>query len=403
MKPPCRYFRRCSGCTLLQMPYAKQVRDKTLALQDLVVAARLENAVPPVDVRPLIPSPVPLGYRSSTKLCLNENSFGLRAIGLYERGSKTVVDIPECPVHHPRLNAIVRQWFGPDATVPVPAPFYDHTRRGFQPGKLKFATVRVDPGARQGKGQVGVVLSHTGVEPAALEEWARRLDTKNVSLHACLITPGDSDYVLTEATTHLAGPKEFGCQIAGMALRLHPLSFFQANALLTDAFVAKVIAGLGGETLLDLYGGFGAYSLAAAASFKQVWVVDGNRAAIADARANAIELGHEHVHTKALTVEDFVTTPRHGLNRSVERHVTHVIVNPPRAGLSPTVRAFLGSERLPSLQHLVYVSCNPETLGRDLRSLASGRGRFRVEEIQGFDMFPQTKHVEVVAKLARCL
>jgi 23S rRNA (uracil1939-C5)-methyltransferase len=390
MKAPCSYFKKCSGCTKLQFPYAKQLHDK-----DKVVRAALARFVGGREdapaFAPLVPSPQPLGYRTSTKVCLGQDPFGTRQVGLYERGSKTVVHIPGCPVHHEDVNRIIARLTGEG--VPLPAPLYDHQRRAFQPGCLKFLTVRACPAT----GEAGVVLSHTGIDRSALAAWAARLDTRRLSVYEAQLTPADGDRVLPDTANHLAGPARVRFAIGGRDYQLSPLAFFQANLSLTDAFVAYITQDLRGETLLDLYGGFGAYSFAAAGGFARVHLVDGNPSAIAAAAAVAAATAGAdgRVQPLATTVEDFLARR---LPKSDVRTVTHAIVNPPRAGLSPAAKNGLTRNLLPALKHLTYVSCDLSTLGRDLAELTRKNG-LRVESIQPFDLFPQTDHVETVVKL----
>ncbi len=387
---PCPYYRKCSGCSELAVPYAKQLRGKSLRVRE-VLASALRLNLPPAAMDqlflPIMPSPLPLGYRASTKLCLNMDSFGQRSIGLYVRGSKTVVDIPTCPVHAPAINKVVQKIFAGSAKVP--APFYQHTKRSFQPGCLKFVTLRYSPAT----GMTGMILSHTGVERAALVAWAQQVAQPNLGIYESVLSKADDDRILSERTNHLAGPEKLSYQLAGQLFQLPPLAFFQANFSLTEAFVSHITAAMHGRTLLDLYGGFGAYSWAAASGFAATYLVDGNASAIAAAREQTPAVaGLKPVHA---SVEDFFS--RHVTPR-MAREVTHVIVNPPRAGLSAKVKAALSNKSLPELQELVYVSCNVDTLAQDLRVLSKGH-RLRLASIQAFDMFPQTEHIEVVAKL----
>jgi 23S rRNA (uracil1939-C5)-methyltransferase len=179
-------------------------------------------------------------------------------------------------------------------------------------------------------------------------------------------------------------------------------AFFQANATLADAFVARVGEEIGraGEpagAVLDLYGGFGAYTASAEGRFARAIVVDANAAAIAMVPAVVGEAARSKVTGVASSVERFLA---HGLADATRREVTHVVVNPPRTGLSDTVRAALAGPGFEALREIVYVSCDPATLGRDVRALAR-EGGFRLVRATPFDMFPQTGHVEVVATLVR--
>lgn len=373
----------------MQFPYVKQLHDKLKTAR-----AVLGPVIPKGDeadqiLQPVTPSPAELGYRTSTKICLSEDDFGRQTIGLYERGTKRVVAIPGCPVHHPAINQLIAKLTG--GRTPMPAPFYNHARRGFQQGRLKFLTVRYCPETDA----FGIVLSHTGVPEAELRRWAESHAAPNLSIYEAPLVKDDDDLILTDKATHLAGPRDLPFTIGDKTYQLSPLAFFQANFSLTARFVEHVIAGAFGRTLLDLYGGFGAYGLAAAKHFQKVYLVDANRHATAAAESALAAFNVANVVPVRVPVEVFL---ERGLNTAERHQVTHAIVNPPRGGLSSKVRNLLSSGRLPRLSSLTYVSCNIETLRRDLTHLTKAGG-FEVKSMVPFDMFPQTDHLEMVVKL----
>ncbi len=123
-------------------------------------------------------------------------------------------------------------------------------------------------------------------------------------------------------------------------------------------------------------------------------MVDGNAAAIRAAREHAVRSGRTEVSAVAATCEQFLSQQ---LTPEQAARVTHVLVNPPRQGLSPLVLKRLSRAHLPQLQAVHYVSCSPQSLARDLREMATHG--LSVEAVQPFDMFPQTEHVEVVVRL----
>lgn len=389
MKSVCPHSKRCPGCTKLAVPYPKQVADKARLVADRLSPLAALKADRDEIFRPMAESPKPLGYRSSTKLCLDMDTFGQRRIGLYERASKAVVDIPDCPVHHPEINKLVAKLFGGNA--PLPAPFYGHAKRAFQPGCLKFVTVRVNSAT----GMTGLVLSHTGVDRKVLADWAAKLDVRRLSLYECRLRKDDDDQVMNDDVRHLAGAKTFAVEILGRKFQLSPAAFFQANESLTDLFVATATEGLAGNLLLDLYGGFGAYSVAASKNFRRSLVVDGNRAAVESIKETCAALGISSITGLTSSVEDFLAKR---IRPEERQEVTHVIVNPPRQGLSDVVREAIGKAQFPDLKEVVYVSCDLATLARDLEVLTR-KGRLRLVSVTPFDMFPQTDHVEVVARL----
>jgi 23S rRNA (uracil1939-C5)-methyltransferase len=388
MKAACRFFGKCSGCSLQQFPYVKQLFDKTRAVRQQL--GRFVPAGKNIEdiIHPIVPSPAEFGYRTSSKLCLNEDELGRRSLGLYARGTKKVVDIPGCPIHHPAINKLIQRLFGPGQ--PVPAAFYQHSRKGFQPGRLKFVTIRYSPEADS----FGLILSHTGVPHADLEAWTQKLRMPHLSIYESLLNREDEDLVISRTVKYLAGDPIFTYVLDGRRYPLDPMAFFQANSSLVLTFIQHIVDGLAGDELLDLYGGFGTYTMAAAASFKKIQLVEANPHATEAAGKVARESGLAQVQCTAASVEDVL---KKMLKAASSKKVTHIIVNPPRAGLSPPVLSALSQGGWERLQRLHYVSCNMETLQRDLQILT--RQGFEVESITPFDMFPQTEHIELVAKL----
>lgn len=391
MKALCRFYGKCSGCTLQHFPYVKQLHDKNRELRRRFAFLTEKNGSPDQDavLKDIVESPEPFAYRISSKLCLHEDETGRRAIGLYQQGSKSVSDIPSCPVHHPALNKLLQKLF--PVGFKAPAPFYNHKKKAFQPERFKFLTLRYCPET----GAAAAVISHTGVERKVLEAWALSLRLPELCLYESRLSRDDEDLVLSRSVQHLNGPKDFLFHVAGFTFALNPLAFFQANYSLAPKFVETIVENLGGETLLDLYGGFGAYSFASAARFKKIYLVETNEHSLAAARSTADGAGIKIIQTMQGRVETFLAKFSRGEEAG---KVSHIICNPPRGGLSPEVKRLLSQIAWTGLQGLTYVSCHPETLARDL-DLLLRQGPFELESIRPFDMFPQTGHVELVVKL----
>jgi 23S rRNA (uracil1939-C5)-methyltransferase len=388
----CRHFSdgRCTGCTALDTPYSTQLSHKTEGVRLVFTQAGLDARL----VMPTIPSPSPLHYRASVKLCLNEDRDGRRAIGLYRGGSHQVVSTFGCPAQMDVVNQLIATLF--PARGRLPAKLYDHRGRVFQRGRLKFLLVRASPDAHKSGHGAGIVISHTGAELAPLKAWIHAAGLRDLCVYESRLTAGDKDAQTGREIRHLAGPKTFSYPLAGHVHQLSPASFFQANALLAESLVAAAVDfSSPGDTLLDLYGGFGAYSAAASPRFKRLLVVDGNSTAIAalnDSGASWAKAATGY----AGRCEEYLAEK---LSAADAARVTHVIVNPPRDGLSRQVVTRLAGPQLAAARELHYVSCNPDSLVRDLRALvASG---WRLRDARPFDMFPQTPHVETVARLMR--
>lgn len=386
----CKHFKVCTGCTRLNETYEAQ-----LAFKQQLVADKLAKPLSlGAERRPIVPSPEPLGYRASVKLCLHEDSLGRWSIGLYKQGTKLVVPIPGCPAHAPGINKLVDKIFA--LRGKVPAPFYNHKGRSFQRGRLKYLTIR-QGGAEGRLEQQSIIISHTGVDLEAIRDWLKASGLNKLCAYHTTLTPEDADDVLGRQVDHLSGPKHFRMQLGAELYELTPMAFFQANHSLSPDLIAAAGGFEGnGDVLLDLYGGFGAYSFPLAGRFKQIYVIDGNEAAITAAQARAEAHGVPQLTAQVSWCENFLEK----LPNEVAQRVTHIIVNPPRSGLSHRVVRRLDRRNFPRLKALHYVSCNPETLARDLTAMTAAKmGGLRLKSAQPLDMFPQTEHVEVVARL----
>lgn len=391
MKAKCAYYGKCSGCTLQQFPYVKQLNDKTRRVTSELRALLPGGTSPDTAIHTVIPSPLEQGYRTSGKLCLHEDELGRRSIGLYERGSKKVVSIPECTVHHPEINRIVERLFG--FGKKLPAPLYHHGKKQFQGGRLKFVVVRYSPDTRE----FGLVISHTGVDRAELKAWAQSLNLSNASFYESELKPEDGDLVVARNTSHLAGPETFRFQIGTNIFQIDPIAFFQANHSLAHRFIETIAAWHQGDQLLDLYGGFGTYSFEAYRNFQAVQIIEANPHSIASADDYIKRAAVSSVETKAVSVEDFFKT---FLKSKDVAKVSDIIINPPRTGLSPRVIEGLRASAFSGVERLSYVSCDLTTLKRDLRELIRD-GRYQIAEVIPFDMFPQTEHVETLVRLTK--
>ena len=390
MKAACQFFGKCSGCSLQQFPYVKQLSDKTRA-----VRASLAQFVPhglniETIILPTVASPKEFAYRTSSKLCLGEDDFGRPSIGLYARSSKKVIDIPGCPVHDPAINKLIAKIFS--LTAPLPAPFYNHSKRGFQAGRLKFLTIRFCPESNN----FGLIISHTGVARGDLLAWVTRLKLAHMCVYESLLIKDDAELVISRQVQHLAGPATFEFTLQGRSYQLDPMAFFQANYSLTSAFIEHITEDLQGNSLLDLYGGFGTYSFAAAHKFTKIHLIEANPHAIEAARDVASRAALPNFQASAISAEEILKKLQNSSERS---EISHIIVNPPRSGLSAQVLESLSRGQFNQLKRLHYVSCNMETLKRDL-AILTRKGGFQVLSVTPFDMFPQTDHIEMVVKMA---
>jgi 23S rRNA (uracil1939-C5)-methyltransferase len=381
--PPCPHYPDCVGCPFINLPYPEQLRRKQqIVAQALAVYPSLRQMEAPA----VIPSPHRLGYRARVKLVVRR-SKGEFLTGLYLPQSHRVVDISSCPVHPEAVNRVIQQLkkeiqrFG---IVP-----YDERSDS---GELRYVDVRYSFWSRQ-----LVLTLVTRRAPfskgAAL---ARALTKRFPSLAGVVqnINEDPGNVIWGERSRPLAGRDTVIERIGPVKIRLPVGVFSQANPPVAAKLYEKVraLAALrGSEIVLDLYCGVGPISFYLAPAAQLIWGVDESSLSIATAKQNARMNGVSNCRFFEGNVVQKVEEARRLFPR-----IDLVILNPPRKGVQPDAMAALSSLQPP---RIIYVSCEPATLARDLNRF--GDNGYRALTMQPFDMFPQTAEVETVALLEK--
>jgi 23S rRNA (uracil1939-C5)-methyltransferase len=368
---PCPVYGQCGGCQLQHASPAAQLELKRAILAESLL--RL-GGLTDVDVPPLIPSPEVYGYRHRARLAVVTPRGKTASLAYHEEGSHRLVPIAACPLLAPRLNEAVA-----------------HLNRTL-PGSGAMAAVlrEVRLALSVTTGELMIQYEAERCTRRQAEGWFERVRTGLAGVKGQVMITGrglqqrrwvDGETALTE-------------QVAGLRLRSSDRSFVQANWRLNETLVETVtdwaLSGQKGASLrvLELYAGIGNFGLPLARGGALVTLVEANPAALADARYNA-RVNHvgrcRFRHGPAEAILDASTPDEYDL----------VLMDPPRTGLSK--EALAGLLRLKP-HRLVYLSCDPSTLARDLRALREAG--FRVTRVQGFDMFPQTMHIETLGELA---
>ena len=364
------------------MPYAAQLADKGAHVRG-VLAGRAD---PPAWLDPC--SSRESGFRNKAKLVVG-GRWGEPVLGILD-GSGGVADLTGCGLYEPGLAEAVLalpQLVGQIGLTPYDVP----TRNG----ELKHVLVTHSP---DGELMLRFVLRSTGqlgrlrrFVPAVREALpAATVITANLLPEHKAVLEGPHEEVLT-------GQDSLGMRVNDVLLHLRPQSFFQTNTAVAAALYRQAtewVAAARPEVLWDLYcgvGGFALHALAAGAATRVVGIEVAEQA-VQSARRSADELGLERGSVRA----EF----RVGDARSLDpaqgaRSPDLVVVNPPRRGIGVSLARHL--DATPSVQHVVYSSCNVTSLARDLESMPS----FEVRSARLFDMFPQTSHHEVLVLLER--
>jgi 23S rRNA (uracil1939-C5)-methyltransferase len=384
VEAPCPYFGRCGGCRLQHLAYEAQLAFKTKQIRDCL--ERL-GGLGAFELRPIIGAPEIYGYRNKMEFTV-VGTQGEPVIGLHETARyDAVLDIERCLIQPDTLNALLAEMRRESRALRL--SIYDPAS---EEGLLRFVMLRM--GHRTGEAMLNLVTSAPEIQTLApLAERVRAsVPTTasvvvNVNSRKASVAAGSEEHLL-------AGRDHINESLGGLTFRVSANSFFQTNTAQAERLFEIVLGACelaGHETALDLYSGTGAISLLLARRCRWVYGIEVAATAVADAVRNAGENGIENCTFLSGEVRHLLPDL---IARGVKAEV--VVADPPRAGFHPkALRALtrLGPSRL------VYVSCNPGTLARDLGDL--GRAGYRLDWVQPVDMFPHTPHIEAVARLTR--
>jgi 23S rRNA (uracil1939-C5)-methyltransferase len=384
VEPPCPYFGHCGGCRLQHVSYPAQLAFKEKQVRDCL--ERL-GGVETVEVRPILPAPEPFGYRNKMEFTV-ARAAGETVLGLHQAERYDVVlDIERCLLQSETMNRLLAA-LRAEARARRLSVYDQESGEGL----LRFATLR--EGRRTGEAMVNIVASAPDVEnlgPVAQALKGAVPATASVVLN---VNAKKSNVAVGTEEHRLLGRDHIKESLGGLTFEVSAGSFFQTNTVQAERLFGVVEAAAeltGDETVLDLYSGTGAISLLLARRSRHVYGIEVAAEAVEDAVRNARANGIENCTFLAGEV-------RHVLPRLVEDGVRAgvVVADPPRAGFHPKALAAVAAL---APARIVYVSCNPATLARDVGDLV--RHGYRLEWAQPVDMFPQTPHIEAVARLQR--
>jgi len=366
--PLCEQIERCGGSNLHHIKYPAQLELKRKLVADAL--QRIGN-LKEVRVLPTIGMENPYHYRNKAVFHVQAEPL---AIGFYQTGSHTVIPVRDCLIVPPEWGEILT--------------FLETSLRelGQSAHGLRQVTLRQSHYNREimlvlyGKNEI---LRGSGWEGLAREIRGRFPQVSTVA----------SSNGFDEARV-LSGKGVLNERLAGLEFAISPTAFFQVNTVMAEVLVKKVMEyGMptDGDTVIDAYCGIGTFSLPLAAKAGKVIGIEQNPAAIRDARRNAAANEINDIEFISGDFEKVLTQLAPPL-----RAIDLLVVDPPRKGLTP---AILQSIVKIKPRRMVYVSCNPATLARDLSSLVTNG--YEIKEVQPVDMFPHTAHVECVVLMSR--
>jgi 23S rRNA (uracil-5-)-methyltransferase RumA len=364
METICPYFGRCGGCSHQDTEYGLQLAEKT---------SRLEEAIGFEDLR-VYPGR-PYEYRSRMDFVFHSHGLGLREQGAFYK----FVDIERCAISNPELNSLlaeVREHFS--------GVFYFDVRRRF--GAFCYAVIRTPPG----DSSVSIVLNRKDrrLKEAVdrVRKYAEASQARNV-----LVTyvPHNRNVSVSDEFEVIKGADMLSESYLERRFLFPVQGFFQVNhamAIQVHAYCMERLSAFSTDqaTLLDLFGGVGTFGILNAAGFKRILILENYPPAVQAAERNIAA-------NRIANAETICRDARYLHQLELPRPL-FVILDPPRSGIHPkTLRHLKRME----CEAVLYVSCNPKLLGRDLKEL----DRFRIRSAALFDMFPQTPHMEAVVEL----
>ncbi len=345
--PICPVFGKCGGCQLMHMPYEKQLEMK----RQKVIDAMERIAKMPILVKQTRPSPSPLHYRNKIQLPMSKEG----KLGLYAKNSHDVIAIETCYIHSLLGEKVFKQ---------IQGLFKDEIEH-----------VLIKTSAKKQESLVALVTK----ENAKVQCLANKIDATGV---VQTFKP-ENNRVLGKEFTTLKGTSFITDELCGLVFKVSPASFFQVNpAQAENLYKEALLLGnlKGEEVVLDAYCGVGTLALIFAQKAKKVIGVECVKEAIEDAKESA--------KLNSITNVSFICDMAERYIQTLQK-IDIVILNPPRKGCDPSL-----IEKLLSLRptKIIYISCDPATLARDLALLC--KSNYEAMSVEPFDMFPQTAHVE---------
>ena len=358
IEPPCPLFEKCGGCQWQHIVYPGQLHWKYLIVKECLERI---GGMRDIFVREPLPSPSAFQYRTRTNLKVSAS--GSPAIGYLQRGTHCIIPVTSCPLLVAPLNQ---------------ALVYCNNLGSNNPRALKDIT-EIHLLFMSSKNEVLITLCNkSAIKSQLMFSPGRPTDSNSNTAGIARALP--------------SGEHSFCDNIMGISFARSPLTFYQVNKEQNAAMINIVLSYLapfGFQSILDLYCGCGNFSLFLAREGAHIVGIDSSRRAIAEAIKNA---GSNRLPYCTYVCGDVDKSIPHFMNTGFHS----VLINPPRRGCTTKTLHYI-SRMSPRI--IVYVSCNPATLSRDLKQLmACG---YLIAEIQPVDMFPQTYHIETIVKMVK--
>ena len=382
VEPRCKICSACGGCCFQQYSYEAQLRYKTAKVQEQFRKIAKMN----IDPLPCLGMETPYFYRNKIQMPFARDNRGNLYCGFYKENTHVIVPVDTCHIEDERAKLVLDAVKKLGKSFKI-EPYLEDEGRGF----LRHVLIR----AAKHEPQVMVVLVTYRDAFSSRSNFVKALvkECPFITTVVQNVNPRHTNVILGDMERILYGPGYIEDTLCGLKFRISAKSFYQVNPVMTEVLYGKAVEAArlsGNEVVFDAYSGIGTIGMIASRHCQRVIAVEIVKEAVADAIRNAKNNGITNVSFYCDDASSFMV-------RMAEKgqHVDVVFLDPPRKGSD---RRCLDAICKLSPDRIVYVSCDPSTLARDVAYLSK---RYRLESVQPVDMFPHTMHVETVVLLSK--
>ena len=401
IKPDCATYQRCGGCSLRHITYAQTLEMKSQMVQNLInktfdspMVQNLTNKTfdsPIIEVKQTIGMQNPYHYRNKAQYPFGYNKKKEKVFGIYAQRTHEIIEVETCKIQNPIAEKIAEEVlrFVKENKVSV----YDETT---QKGLLRHLVVKVGIKTKE---VMCILVFHEEKFPQEkdfinyfIQEVNQKLEGFVIKTIVKNINHKNTNVILGDKNIVLYGDGYIYDKLGEYTFKISPMSFYQTNPIQTEVLYQKAIQAANlknTDIVLDLYCGIGTIGIYASSFVKQVYGIEIVKQAIQDAKENAKINKVKNIRFTCGDVEEVLRdlVEKENIKPNV------IFVDPPRRGLDKnTINNIMWLKP----EKLIYISCNPATMVRDLKLLEV---EYEIKEIQPVDMFPFTSHVECVAVL----
>ncbi len=378
-KSRCPYFKKCGACQMIDTPYDKQLRQKHAHVAELLE--------PYTKVAAFVGMEEPEHYRCKVHAVFTHDKKGNPLSGIYREGTHDVVPIETCLLEDQKADAIIASIRGMLKSFKIKT--YDEDN-GF--GLLRHVLIRIG----KNTGEIMVVLVTVSPIFPSKNNFVKALLKQHPEITTIVLNVNDkqTSMILGDKEKPMYGPGFIYDICCGMKFKISPKSFYQVNPIQQEVLYNTAIEMAllkGDEIALDCYSGVGTIGIIASPHVKEVISVELNKDAVKDARINAKINDVSNI----TFYENDATRFMQQMAESGDK-VDVVFMDPPRAGSTPE---FIDSVATLSPKKVVYISCSPDSLARDLALFA--KKKYKAQKAIPVDMFPFTRSIETVVLLSR--